>query len=107
MNETVLVTNSGGLASCWGTNTRGVADGYLADIEVNPGDSGAPVYDIENSTIIGLCVASKFAPVKDQNGDNVVVNGKQNYYSSGLTIVVPTTHISDLLKKHNIEFKIL
>ncbi len=121
LKEMVLVTNSGGLATCWGTDIKEVqvsgapsnftipdiADVYLADIEVNPGDSGAPVYDIENSTIIGLCVASKPAPVRDQNGHNVVANGKQYFYSSGLTIVVPTSYIADLLKKNKIEFKVL
>ena len=107
LNETVLVTNSGGLATCWGTNTRGVADSYLADIEVNAGDSGAPVYEIENSTIIGLCVASKSAQVRDQNDDEVVVNGKIYFYSSGLTIVVPAHYIAELLKKNQIECKYL
>jgi S1-C subfamily serine protease len=117
--ETVLVTNSGGLATCWGTDIKEVnisgapvdfripdiADVYLADVEVNPGDSGAPVYDIENSTIIGLCVGSKPAPIRDQNGSNVVVDGKQLVYSSGLTIVVPTTYIADLLNKNRVPYK--
>ena len=119
LKETVLVTNSGGLATCWGTDIKEVhisgapptftipdiSDVYLADIEVNPGDSGAPVYEIENATIIGLCVASKLAPVRDQNGDNIIVNEKQYLYSSGLTIVIPTPYISEFLKKNQIECK--
>jgi V8-like Glu-specific endopeptidase len=117
--ETVLVTNSGTLATCWGTDTKemsipgapadfripDIGDVYLADIEVNPGDSGAPVYDVESSTIIGLCVASKLAPVSDQNGDPVIVNEKQLCYSSGLTIVVPTTYMFDLLNKNKVSCK--
>ena len=119
LKETVLVTNSGGLATCWGTDIKEVhisgapptftipdiSDVYLADIEVNPGDSGAPVYDIENATIIGLCVASKLAPVRDQNGDNIIVNEKHYLYSSGLTIIIPTLYISEFLKKNQIEYK--
>lgn len=115
----MLVTNSGVLATCWGTDIKEVSisgapadfripdigDIYLADVEVNPGDSGAPFYDIENSTIIGLCAASKLAPVRDQNGAVVVVDNKQLFYSSGLTIVVPTAYIIELLNKNNISYK--
>jgi hypothetical protein len=116
--ETVLVTNSGGLATCWGTDIKEVSfsgapvdfripdisDVYLADVEVNPGDSGAPVYDIEKSTIIGLCAASKMAPIKNQNGAGVVLNGKYLFYSSGLTIVVPTPYIVSLLTKNRVPY---
>jgi S1-C subfamily serine protease len=118
--ETVLVTNSGVLATCWGTDMKKVnisgapadfkipdiGDIYLADVEVNPGDSGAPFYDIENSTIIGLCAGSKLAPVRDQNGAVVTSDGKHLFYSSGLTIVVPTAYIAELLNKNNVSFQV-
>jgi hypothetical protein len=117
LNEMVVVTNSGGMATSWTTNIEeisapeapewfrmpDVADIYLGDIEVNPGDSGAPVYLINDSTIIGLCVASKPAPVKDQDGNPVETNGKQLSYSSGLTVIIPTSYIIALLEKHNIQ----
>lgn len=79
--EIVLITNSGGLATCWG-NAH-----YLADIEVNPGNSGGPVYKIETSTIIGLCSGNKQAPICDQNGNVANIGGKNYYYSSGLTVL--------------------
>ena len=120
LNEPVLVTNSGGLATCWGIDIQevpvsgapvgftvpDVSDVYLADIEVNPGDSGAPVYDVENSSVIGLCVASKVAPVRDQNGNSVTLDTKELGYSSGLTIVVPARHIASVLDKNKVGYKV-
>ncbi len=120
LNEPVLVTNSGALATCWGTSIievpvpgapaditmPDISDIYLADIEVNPGNSGAPIYDIENSTVIGLCTASKLAPVIDQNDNSVTtLDGKTLYYSSGLTLIVPTKYIANLLNLHKINYK--
>jgi S1-C subfamily serine protease len=120
LSEMVLVTNSGVLATCWGTDMKEISiagapadfrlpdigDIYLADLEVNPGDSGAPIYDIENSTIIGLCVASKLAPVRYSDGSMAVVDGKQLCYSSGLTIVVPTPYIAKLLDKNDVSYEV-
>lgn len=97
LNETILVNNSGWIATSWSTSFKNIKDAYLGDIEINQGDSGAPVYLIEDSSIIGLCVAMKRAPVIDQ----------QNLgYSSGLSIIVPTCHILDLLDKNKISYKV-
>jgi hypothetical protein len=118
LNNPVLVTNSGGLATCWETIVKEapipnapvgfmmpqISDVYLADIEVNSGDSGAPVYDIESSTIIGLCVASELAQVLC-DGKPATLEGKSLCYSSGLTIVIPTEYIAKLLDENKISYK--
>lgn len=110
--EPVLVTNVGWMATSWSFDIKEVpvpgapewfrwpdiADVYLADVEVNPGNSGGPVYLIENAAVIGVCVASKPAPVRDQMGNPI----RQLFYSSGLTIVVPSRYVIELLRKHNL-----
>lgn len=118
LGEPVLVTNVGWMATSWAFNIKEipvpespesfyrpqVADSYLADVEINPGNSGAPVYLIENGKVIGVCVASKPAPVRDQQGNNVILDGKELSYSSGLTVVVPSRYIIDLLNKHSLNW---
>lgn len=118
LGQSVLVTNAGWMATSWAFEIREVpvpkaselfyiphiADSYLADVEVNPGNSGAPVYLVENGTVIGICVASKLAPIRDQYGNIVTVNNKQLSYSSGLTVVVPTRYAIDLMRGHNLNW---
>lgn len=118
LGQAVLVTSAGWMATSWAFEIREVpvpkaselfyiphiVDSYLADVEINPGNSGAPVYLIENGTVIGICVGSKLAPVRDQHGNPVSVKGKQLHYSSGLTVVVPSHYVIDLLQKHNLNW---
>ena len=118
LGEPVLVTNAGWMATSWAfkidvyaTPIPGapqwfqlpdVADVYLADVEVNPGNSGAPVYLVESAEVIGMCVSSKPAPVRDQKGEIVKIDGQCLYYSSGLTHVVPSRYIVEILKKNGL-----
>lgn len=118
LSEAVLVTNVGWMATSWSFRTEEVAnsggpnrfrqpeiaDVYLADVVANPGNSGGPVYLIENAVVIGVCVASKVAPVRDQNEEAVSINGRQLFHSSGLTMVIPTRYVVELLNKHNINW---
>jgi len=120
LSETVLVTNSGVVASSWSIDSMEISVGaaipeftfpdigdvYLGDIEINPGDSGAPIYLVDNASIIGLCVASKPSPVRNQNGNPVVSYGQRLYFSSGLTIIVPTRYIIELLERNKIDFDV-
>ena len=69
--EPALVTTSGAIASAFGTDIQeaqipgappgitmpNIADSYLADVAVNPGNSGGPVYQISDGEVIGVCVA--------------------------------------------------
>jgi S1-C subfamily serine protease len=108
----VLVTNSGCVASAWGwgiddpmpepspppadqgdevhelTIMQGpLPERYLADLEVNGGNSGGPVYLQETAGVIGVCVATRSAYVMyaDQQGGAVMTPRGPIVYSSGLT----------------------
>jgi len=118
LSEPVLVTNAGWMATSWAFQTKEVpvpgspdwfyhleiADSYLADVRANPGNSGGPVYLIDDGTVIGVCVASKLVPIVDQQGNVVTIDGQQLNYSSGLTVVVPSKYVIDLLKKHSLSW---
>lgn len=118
LRETVLVTNAGWMATSWASEIKevpvpgapqgfqwpDVADTYLADVEINPGNSGAPVYLTENGSVIGVCVASKPAPIRDQDDKDAIINGRHLLYSSGLTIVVPIRYVIEMLKKRNLDW---
>jgi len=118
LSEPVLVTNAGWMATSWAFETKEVpvpgapdwfyhleiADSYLADVQANPSNSGAPVYLIDEGTVIGVCVASKLVPIVDQQGNVVTINGQQLRYLSGLTMVVPSSYVIDLLKKHSLNW---
>lgn len=90
-----LITTSGIIASAWAIETMQVipegapsdfsmpdiADNYIADVAVNPGNSGGPVYLRDLGHVIGVCVAFRIA---EADGGGVLLK-----YNSGLTIVVP------------------
>lgn len=107
LNQSVLVTNGGFMATSWAFDLQelkspgtpefyrklDIADSYLADINVNPGNSGGPVYLASDGSVIGVCVAYLPTPVRDDKG------GATNYYyNTGLAVVVPSRYVSDLLK---------
>jgi len=113
LGQPVLVTNAGYMATTWsfektpsavpipGTeqwfHKIEVDDCYFADVEVNPGNSGGPVYLIENAKVIGICVGSILTPISDRMGQPI--NGLS--YSSGLTKVVPVRYAINLLQRHS------
>jgi len=113
-----LVTNAGWIGTSWAVNIQmiarpgappwfrdlDIADIYLADVEINPGNSGGPVFVIENASVIGLCVASRRSPVWDQHGNDAIIDDTKLFYSSGLTIVVPTRYLLDLFKRNSVEW---
>ncbi|MCJ7575175.1 MAG: serine protease [Dehalococcoidia bacterium] len=109
LNQSVLVTNGGFMATSWAFDLQelklpgapefyrklDIADSYLADINVNPGNSGGPVYLASDGSVIGVCVAYLPTSVRDDTG-----NTANYYYSSGLAVVVPSRYVCDLLKRH-------
>jgi len=117
LKNAVLITNAGWLATSWAYDIveqqvpgappdftmpdRG--DIYLADITVNHGNSGGPVYLVSNANVIGMAVAFQRAPVEGQQNNEVTKDGKQLSYSSGLTVVVPARYIAELLKKNGVK----
>lgn len=103
-----LVTTSGGIASAFlldvqnkrlpggpdGFTIPDIADSYLADIAVNPGNSGGPVYRVGNASVIGVCVA--FHPAEARQG----AQSSPFFYNSGLSIIVPIKYGLELLSRH-------
>jgi hypothetical protein len=70
---------------------------YLADLEVNGGNSGGPVYLIETAAVIGVCVATRSAAVT-RAGQPIIVNGVPLAYNSGLTVVIPSRYVDAMLR---------
>jgi len=110
LNQSVLVTNGGFLATSWAFDLQelelpgtpgfyrklDIADSYLADINVNPGNSGGPVYLAGDGSVIGVCVAYLPTNVRDDKGGIV----ENHLYNTGLAIVVPSRYVCDLLERH-------
>lgn len=101
-----LITTAGIIASAWHSESMEVApegapegftipdlaDAYLADVAVNPGNSGGPVYLQDDGSVIGVCVAFRIADAE--------AGGIPLRYNSGLSIVVPTRYVVEMLGRH-------
>jgi len=74
---------------------------YLADLEVNPGNSGGPVYLVDTAEVIGVCVATRQAPVYLGN-QPASFNGAPLTYSSGLTVVIPAPYVEAMLRDERV-----
>jgi len=98
LQEVALVTNSGCIASVWSRPN------YLGDIEVNGGNSGGPVYLVNNSSIVGVCVASEGSPIWRVGGEPARILDQNLYYSSGLTQIVPAKSLMDVLDQNEIGY---
>jgi len=108
LSEAALVTTSGGIASAFGSDIQEVqapggppgfmvpdsADSYLADVAVNPGNSGGPVYRVVDGSVIGVCVAFRVAAGQLENQPSPF------FYNSGLSVVVPIKYGQELIARH-------
>jgi S1-C subfamily serine protease len=117
LRNAILISNAGWLATSWSYDTveqqvpgarpgftmPDIGDIYLADVTVNHGNSGGPVYLVSNASVIGMAVAFQPAPVEGQQENEVSKDGKQLSYSSRLTVVIPARYITDLLKKNGVK----
>lgn len=106
LSNPTLITTSGIIASAWASESMEVApegapegftmpeivDSYIADVAVNPGNSGGPVYIGQDGRTIGVCVAFRIA---DAGTEAMPLR-----YNSGLTIVVPIQYGVELLRRH-------
>jgi S1-C subfamily serine protease len=115
----MLISTSGNLASSWafdnvptqvpgappGFSVRDVGDFYIADVRVNPGNSGGPVYLVELGEVIGVCVAFDLAPVVYGDGSHepASAGNRPLSYNSGLSVIVPIRYVIDLLKKNSLK----
>jgi S1-C subfamily serine protease len=108
----ILITTSGFIASSdpmtYDHATRSVADIYWADLHVNPGNSGGPLFSLESGDVIGMVVALRAAPVSFGDGTPNQANGIAQVTNpltvhplvsnSGLSIVLSSRHIVEFLK---------
>lgn len=116
--KTVLITNTGILATSWDYETNItharytgfnaskplVLDRYIGDVEVNPGNSGGPAYLIDNASVIGVCVSYRGSNVFVDDGKPAEILGRYLYYSSGLTTIIPSRYIVELLDRNKVSW---
>ena len=105
MSSPTLLTTSGNIATATATDLQEVrdpatgwtlpdlSDVYIADVAVNPGNSGGPVYFVETGEVLGVCVAFRVAHAEADPGQVFA-------YNSGLAVVVPIGHALALLPHH-------
>lgn len=117
LDETVLVTNAGMVASSWSVTideiphpsfpemtVPDVRDTYLADVQTNPGNSGGPVYGTGDAQVVGILVAGKLTGVLA--GDQpVTVDGLPLNADAGLSIVAPIKYGIEMLERHGVQWQ--
>lgn len=108
-NKSALITNAGTLAAVCMLQTKYMQrpglpypkkeflDVHIGDLEINPGNSGGPTFKVEDASVIGVCVSSLGSPSWFGDGTIASVQGRNIYYSSGLTTIIPSTYVIQLL----------
>jgi len=91
----VLITNSGWIASSWAftlhptTGPTGYfSDTYIADLSANPGNSGGPVYLVDDASVIGVCHGIEIETATGARTGNMHV--------------IPIRYVIALLKKNGV-----
>ena len=95
LSEPQLVTSSGIIASNW-TLEEG-QERFLADMTINRGNSGGPVYLHKNGKVIGVSCAYRSAALSDSSGD---INSDGLTHNSGLSLVVPAEYVVRLIDSY-------
>lgn len=95
-------TRTASVNDCLTVNTRAFygAEGYtyVADLQVNPGNSGGPVYAIGDASVLGVCVASRGSPVWLGNTrDPAAINGRTLMQFARLSEVIPSEYVIELV----------
>jgi len=121
LDQPNLITASGYIATSgavdFDIHNRVMLDVYWADIRVNPGNSGGPVFSKATGAVVGIVKAVAEAPADldpQQLGhaygfdQRSIQEGRPQVhpilYNSGITYIVPSKYIADLLKKSAIPF---
>lgn len=121
-----LIVNSGYLASAWGVeyrtppqpanatvldyfNSRIASDFYYADIRTNRGNSGGPVFSIDDNGVIGVCAKYVLESVliKDGTGEPTPMELDKDskralYYNAGIAWIIPASYVIKLLEKNKV-----
>src|ERR1017187_778218 len=116
----ILITTSGRIASADAYSsadspTHAIDDLYLADIHVNPGNSGGPALSPDRPGAIGIVVQYQSAPVHFSDGSpsnaygvspgpNNTMTARELAANSGLAVIVPAKYIAELLTANKIKF---
>lgn len=113
--ETVLITNTGIVASSWGVNVDELPhpeiadltipqmrDTYLADVQTNPGNSGGPVYSSEDGAVVGVLVAGKQTSVLLAGKEPVTLDGTPLTADAGISLIVPAKYVVEMLERHGV-----
>ncbi len=111
LSSSTLITTSGAVASSWSVDPGPAgwesqwSDIYLADMRVNPGNSGGPVFSTQDGSVIGVCVRFD-ADLVGYAGTNELAKLNDHYlsYNSGLSLVVPAKYVVELLKKNHLKW---
>jgi S1-C subfamily serine protease len=90
-----LVTTAGHVANAWASDTSDppnptVSDLFILDLSVNPGNSGGPVYRVEDGRVLGVCIQMQLAPT---------VAGTLN---AGLAVARPAKYLVELMKRNGL-----
>ena len=110
LDESVLITNAGYLASGWARVKEEASteedsyvrhDRYLGDVVANPGNSGGPVYLADKAWVIGVCVAGRQTTTSDDAGQPI----PEVLQKSGITVIVPSTYVVEMLERHDVPFQ--
>jgi S1-C subfamily serine protease len=99
----ILITNVGWLASAWSLDeSHSGRDRYIADMRVNGGNSGGPVYEVETGKVLGVCIAYQPAPLMSGGQPLLTPDNRDLSYNSGLSVIVPARYVIDLMIKNKV-----
>jgi S1-C subfamily serine protease len=89
LSKPSLVTNAGVLASTFAVQSQGGEwrKRYLGDFTTNRGNSGGPVYTVNDAAVIGVHVATQMAPIRRGTGQQ----------TAGLAVIVPIAEVMTFL----------
>lgn len=110
LDQAVLVTTAGHVASAWsvditnqlipdgagGYGSTDITDRYLADIQTNAGNSGGPAYRVETGAVIGVLIKPLMTSVI---GDSSLQT------SANLAQLVPARYVADLATRNGVPIR--
>jgi S1-C subfamily serine protease len=109
LQKAVMVTNSGIIAASETVDNSQAPAGshygdlFLADMTVNRGNSGGPVFRADTGAVIGVCDAFERAPLELET-DTAPATGAQ-FYNSGISTIVPAKYVAEFLEKQGVAFE--
>jgi hypothetical protein len=74
----------------------------LADLRVNHGNSGGPIYSIATGAVIGVCEGFEGADVETGKLPSIKIDDEPLVYNSGVSIFIPARYVTALLDKNKI-----